>query len=139
MHMDEDTSFCQQLADKSGSKNVRVLSDDGLPPATLRRLMSSADFMIGFRLHSAIVATSGLTPSITYYYVDKGRVYFDQLKASDLAHPIEVLLEDDFMDQYSLSLAALQKDLPKTRASLKPAIESLRKDVTNAFEQLNSQ
>jgi len=138
MHMDEsDSDLCRLLKDHSVNPNVvRILDKDELSPAELRTAISQAKAMVGFRLHSNIIGISAGVPSINIYYVDKGRVFFDQIKQQTFAKPIESVLSKDFVatfmelfDDLFTKRLAIKKDINK-------ATQTLRKSVTVTFQKV---
>lgn len=101
MHMGEDPGFCQDIAARvSTAGAVRVLADDTVSPRALRAILGAARLMVAFRLHSGIVATTAGTMTVTYYYVDKGRLYCDQAGLSDFARPIEDFLSPQALEDF---------------------------------------
>lgn len=138
MHMEEsDTELCRLLA--SHAKNasmVRVVENDSLSPAELRSLISQAQAMIGFRLHSNIIGISAGVPSLNIYYVDKGRVFFDQIGQSRYAMPIQAVLQDDFQDkvlgmfnEVFANRKAIKKDIKKATARLRARVNDTFNEV----------
>jgi polysaccharide pyruvyl transferase WcaK-like protein len=93
--------------------------------------------MIGFRLHSNIVATSGNTPSINFYYVDKGRVYFDQIGQQNNAYPIEAVLDTTFTEDLSKSVRHMLGSETEYRQEIQPRINELRALLRTSFEKLH--
>jgi polysaccharide pyruvyl transferase WcaK-like protein len=138
MHTTEDVDFCEDIVNAtSGSTNIKVLCGDNVAPATLRKLLGVSRLMIGFRLHSNIVATSGNTPSINFYYVDKGRVYFDQIGQQDNAYPIEVLLDETFTGNLLKSVLHMLDGETEYRQEIQPRIDELRALLRTSFEKLH--
>jgi polysaccharide pyruvyl transferase WcaK-like protein len=137
MHMSEDPELCQYLLEHVATpERVRVLSGDDYSPAELRSIMGQARVMIGFRLHSTIIATSSAVPSINLYYVDKGRVYFDQIGQSHYALPIERVLDDGFVTDLTLLVSDLLKKHDVVQADITEHVGLLRQSVQDAFKQV---
>jgi polysaccharide pyruvyl transferase WcaK-like protein len=137
MHMSEDPELCQYLLEHVATpERVRVLSGDDYSPAELRSIMGQARVMIGFRLHSTIIATSSAVPSINLYYVDKGRVYFDQIGQSHYALPIERVLDDGFVTDLTSLVGNLLKQHDPVQADITKHVRQLRHSVQNAFKQV---
>lgn len=137
MHMREDVDFCNALAASVDSDlNVTVLGEDVLSPSALRQLLSQARAMIGFRLHATIIATSVNVPSLNVYYVDKGRLYFEQIEQSRFAFDIETLLDDQRFDDVKRAFGKLLAESATVRAALTPRTKALQDDLTAAFERL---
>lgn len=138
MHMEEgDTDLCGLLQQNSAKpENVRILSSDTFSAKELRSIISQAKAMIGFRLHSNIIGVSAGVPSINVYYVDKGRVFFDQIGQSRFALPIETVLEPDFSDRLVGLFDELLMERQKTAKSIRNATDKLRRSVTNTFNEV---
>jgi polysaccharide pyruvyl transferase WcaK-like protein len=137
MHMSEDPELCQYLLEHVATpERVRVLASDDYSPAELRSIMGQARVMIGFRLHSTIIATSSAVPSINLYYVDKGRVYFDQIGQSHYALPIERVLNDGFVTDLTSLVGNLLKQHDPVQADITKHVRQLRHSVQNAFKQV---
>jgi polysaccharide pyruvyl transferase WcaK-like protein len=136
MHMTEtDVELCSYIeANSDHGDMIRVLDQDSMSPLETRALVAMAEAMVGFRLHSTIVAISGGVPSINVYYVDKGRVFFDQIGQSRFALPIERVLEEGFVAEASALLDALLKDRESIKHDIERRVESLRKLVRSSFE-----
>lgn len=136
MHMSEDVTFCKTIKTLCNADNIKILDQDNLNPKQFRYVLSKAKVMIGFRLHSNIIATSNYTPSLNYYYVDKGRAYFDQIKQSQNCFPIEALLEDDFMAAFKQNFSRLYENSAQTRLDLESEITPLRTRLISAMSEL---
>jgi polysaccharide pyruvyl transferase WcaK-like protein len=138
MHMgEEDIALCRDLRGRlSQPEKVRILDRDTLSPADLRSVMAYAQGMVGFRLHSTIIATSSFVPSINYYYVDKGRVYFDQIGQRDRAFPIEYLLATNFHQKFDEEFIKLTKDKQHTSQMIRKNIHGLRKVIQDTFDTM---
>lgn len=138
MHMgEEDIKLCKYLkARVSKPENVRILDEDTLSPTEVRSVMSYARAMVGFRLHSTIIATSSSVPCINYYYVDKGRVYFEQIGQKKNAFPIEDLLADDFTDTFSHTFDQLLKEREATSDTISKKLEGMRTVIRASFREM---
>ena len=135
MHMEEsDAELCQLLRDKSGDlQRVRVLDNDEFSPSELRSVIGSARAMIGFRLHSNIIGISAGVPSMNIYYVDKGRVFFDQINQQQYAQPIENTLASDFVQSSLAQFAQLYQNRSLIHEHITASTELLRQNVRTAL------
>lgn len=140
MHMGEsDSALCRKLANSiHAAGRVRVLDSDNLSPSELRSIVGGSRAMIGFRLHSTIIGTSAGVPSINLYYVDKGRVYFDQIGQSAYALPIECSLDANFVTDMTRMLDKLLTTHDDTSRNISKAITRLQQQTSAAFEELFS-
>ena len=136
MHMEEsDSELCHLLRDKSGmADRIRVLDSDTLSASELRSVVGTAKAMIGFRLHSNIIGISAGVPSANIYYVDKGRVFFDQINQSHYALPIEQVLHDDFLSSFASLFDELYQRRSSVHSEITDATVALRDDVRSAFQ-----
>ncbi|MEO1529566.1 MAG: polysaccharide pyruvyl transferase family protein [Planctomycetota bacterium] len=138
MHMGEDVRFCDELVGSLPEDDrLRVLRQDSVSPSELRSLFARARFTIGFRLHATIVATSGNTPALTFYYADKGRLFFEQLEQQENSFPIESLLEDDFESRFKMTLESFVGRNDEIKEKLGFTLEELRRTVEHGFDELH--
>lgn len=135
MHMSEDSEFCSYLRNNSTHPDrVRVLESDEYSPAEIRSIMSHALAMVGFRLHSNIIATSSAVPSLNIYYVDKGRVYFDQIGQSHYALPIERVLDKTFVSDVNVLVNDLFEQHATVKTDIQKHVAELRQSIKDAFK-----
>ncbi|MDN4472748.1 polysaccharide pyruvyl transferase family protein [Demequina zhanjiangensis] len=135
MHMGEDPDYARALRDRAAHPHrVHVLADDDLGPRALRSLVSRADVMIALRLHAGIVATSVGVPTVTYFYVDKGRLFAHQVDADAYTRPMERLLEDDALEDFSAMSAAVVDD-DSQRAAGEARIAEMRARLREDFRE----
>jgi polysaccharide pyruvyl transferase WcaK-like protein len=135
MHMGEDPELCRYLLEHAAQPaRIRLLQHDTYSPSELRSIMGQARAMIGFRLHSTIIATSSAVPSINLYYVDKGRLYFDQIGQNHYALPIERALDADFVQTMTALVSELLQQHDKVQQDIRQHVSGLRQSVKSAFE-----
>ncbi|MDN4480089.1 polysaccharide pyruvyl transferase family protein [Demequina muriae] len=142
MHMGEDPAYARELRDRAARPDrVHVLDGDELGPEALRSVIARADVMVALRLHAGIVATSVGVPTVTYYYVDKGRLYAEQLGAQEYTRPIERLLEPDALADLTAMVAAVEADgeqRARTHERIGAMREHLRDDLAAALAAARS-
>lgn len=138
MHMEEsDTELCQLLKRNSPQpEKIRILDKDTLSPQEVRSTIAMATAMVGFRLHSNIIGISAGVPSVNVYYVDKGRVFFDQIKQSKYALPIEDVLSDDFVSTFVKRFDAVLRSRKKIKQNISSETQRLRKSVQDEFGKM---
>lgn len=138
MHMgEEDIAVCRYIKDNiSDPSLVRILDRDIISPAELRSIMSHARAMVGFRLHSTIIATSGHVPCINYYYVDKGRVYFDQIGQSENAFPVEDLLDQNFARSFNKAFNTLLSNRGSNSRIISKRLGPIRETIRSNFKKM---
>lgn len=135
MHMTEDPGFARDLrAQMRNPSAARVLDSDDLSPAQLREVIARARLMVAFRLHAGILATAAGIPTITYYYVDKGRVFADRAGLADVARPIAQVLDPGALEAHRAMeevvlggralASSVERNLESMRASIRAALAS---------------
>jgi polysaccharide pyruvyl transferase WcaK-like protein len=133
MHLVEDVALCVQLVKRMAKpERARVLDHDVLSPCELRQLVGRARLMVALRLHAGIIATSMGVATVTYHYVDKGRLYADQVGLSEFACPIEEILTDGALDQFSTRIKALLGS-DKVLEEMSERLVTMRADVDQVF------
>lgn len=132
MHMsksEDDAGFAQQIQSRLNNPGAaEVFGSDDLSPTELLEQIGSCRFFIASRLHSAILATLARVPSICLYYVDKGRLFFEQAGQSRFARPIEMM-----------TTAGSNTELRKLTEQLMAESEAVRREQTAALEQMKDQ
>ena len=133
MHMGEDPALCRQLRAESRHPDaVHVLDSDGLSPTEFAAVLSKARLVVAFRLHAGIVASSVGVPTVTYFYVDKGRLFTEQLGTSAYTRPIERMLDADLLvDFVQMETNVLSDHM--TQKSAQERLADMREDVHRAF------
>lgn len=139
MHMSEDPELCRELRNRSSDPAaVRVLDDDVLSPAELAAVLARADLMVAFRLHAGIISSSVGVPTLTYYYVDKGRLFTEQLGTDGYARPIENVLAEDAVADFTATAVRLLED-GDTQQQAQAALAHMREHVRESFRNAVAQ
>lgn len=135
MHMAEDPAYAAALRARAGRPDrVHVLAEDDLGPRELRSVIAQADLMVALRLHAGIIASSVGVPTLTYYYVDKGRLYADQVGAQAYTRPVERLLEADALADFTAMVTTVVGD-DAQRERTATALAAMRESVRQDFER----
>jgi polysaccharide pyruvyl transferase WcaK-like protein len=139
MHMTQDVDLCVRLRQQAQRPaTIEILGEESLSPSDLRRALSKVRIMVAFRLHATIIASSAGVPTITYYYVDKGKAYTDQVGLHDFSRPVESLLEESAPQDFDSLLTRLE-----TSGSLmnivSDRIDEMRENVREVFRSATRQ
>ncbi|KIQ09250.1 hypothetical protein RU06_08110 [Curtobacterium flaccumfaciens] len=114
-----DAAFAREvIALMRHADRTHVVEADEFSPSEYAGLMSRSRLFLASRLHSAIVATIAGVPAAVLYYVDKGRLFFEQMGQQAYSKPIEAALEPTFVDDVTAQLEALDADRDTVRAQL---------------------
>ena len=142
MHMsktEDDAGFAQQIRSRINNPDAaQILGEDDLSPTALLEQIGSCKIFIASRLHSAILATLARVPSICLYYVDKGRLFFEQAGLSRFARPIELVTKPASHKQLIQLTEQLLNEHEAVRIEQSAALgqmkQQLRLDLSAAFE-----
>lgn len=132
-----DYEFSKSIADNLPNQRVVVVDSKSLQPQEMINLFSVPKLTLSTRLHSSIISISSLTPAICLYYVDKGRVFFEQLSAGPYSFPIEATQNktdmgpikeaiNNLLKEPQLARSHFQKNLDNKRIILKIFKNALR-------------
>lgn len=139
MHMassENDASFSRSvIALMKHSERTKVIDQDNLSPQEYQNVVGQCRFFIGSRLHSSILATSANIPSIVFYYVDKGRLFFEQIGMQRFSQPIENLLDHDTLNSVKKQINTLVNERTTIKKELSERITTMRKRVLNDFKR----
>lgn len=91
-------------------ERARVVDADVFAPGELSAIIQRCDLFIASRLHSAILAACARVPALVLYYVDKGRLFYEQLGLQRLSRPIEMMLDDDAVEMVLDLVAELRNE-----------------------------
>jgi polysaccharide pyruvyl transferase WcaK-like protein len=144
MHMEAsegDAAFAREvIAGMREPGRAHVVEADAFSPSEYAGLMSRSRLFIASRLHSAILPTIAGVPATVLYYVDKGRLFFEQIGMQRYARPIEDALSPAFVDEVLSSLEELDRDRARVVAELADGVaamsDALRTDFARATEEL---
>ena len=135
MHMlgaEGDSVFCHSVKERMKNPDqATVLDKDIYSPQDLQSMIRECRAMVCTRLHASIIAFASLVPSLSFYYVDKGRIFFEQAGLEDYSWPIERLAQrgaerevQSIVDSLFLNEVALRKDIANSKQRLSDDIIS---------------
>lgn len=137
MHMEGsegDAEFAESvIALMKHGDRTRILASDTFSSNDYAGIMGQLRFFVASRLHSAILATMANVPSYVLYYVDKGRLYFEQIGMQRYSSPIGSILDDGAVDTLVAALDRLVAESDDVRAELTTAITAMSRDIETGF------
>jgi polysaccharide pyruvyl transferase WcaK-like protein len=140
-HSEDDGGFADLVISKmKHGHRCSVLASDDISPVDYLTEISNCRMFVASRLHSAILATVANVPSICLYYVDKGRLFFEQLGLSHYSLSITEMQNDGVVEK----LMSLSKELTaesegviaQQRSSLEAMKGQLKTDLAAAISGL---
>jgi len=137
MHMDAsegDDVFAEKVIALMKHKDrTRVLANDVFSSNDYAGIMASLRFFVASRLHSAILATIANVPAFVLYYVDKGRLFFEQVGMQRYSDPIEATLADDFVATHAARITTLLGEADGVRAEQRAGVASMSEALERDF------
>lgn len=137
MHMsdsEDDASFSKDIIRHMQKQScTKVVDQDILSPQKYHDLIGSCRVFIGIRLHSTILAATANVPSMVFYYVDKGRLFFEQLDMQYYCHPIEDLLKQTKVTELKQKISSLFENEEEIQHHLNQKITDMQETVYNDF------
>jgi polysaccharide pyruvyl transferase WcaK-like protein len=131
-----DAEFATEvIARMRNASRTRVVAGDDLSPAEYASAIGAMRFFVASRLHSAIIATTQLVPSFVLYYVDKGRLYFEQLGMERYSAPIEAILEDGASAALGARIDELVKNEKPVRDDLRASLAEMSSSIEASFSE----
>lgn len=115
-------------------KRVLVIDRDNLTPAEYLSLIGLSKFFIGFRLHSTILSVISKVPTLNFYYVDKGRLFFEQIGLRKFSLAIESLLQGNL----TTIKGVIKQVAAKNQRGYSPTekLSDLRKQIRQDFDNI---
>lgn len=137
MHMsasENDAMFCREVVERMRHRDrTRVLASDDLSPQQSLNVIAMCRLFVGARLHSTILATSVNVPSFVFHYVDKGRLYFEQIGMQRFARPIEDLVNTQNLPSIAAELDGLIANSTEVKRQLATNIDAMRRRIVRDF------
>lgn len=130
-----DDIFCYEVMSlMSRSDSTFLLESDKMPPDVYINMASKCDAFLTTRLHASILATIAEVPATNLYYVDKGRLFFEQIGQEEFSFPIEFSLEDNAVSVLSKAVVRSIDNALRIRQKNKLAIRSIRAEIFDKFK-----
>ena len=131
---EDDPEFARQVvARMNHGERTCVIAGDDISPDDYLALIGHAKFFVASRLHSAILATVANVPAICLYYVDKGRLFFEQVGLQRFSRDIKVMQQPGIVDELAGLVAQLVTEGEAVKAQQLAALESMRGQIRDDF------
>lgn len=134
---ENDHGFCLEVRNAMTHKDrTRIIDKDILSPQQYLDTLASTKITLSARMHPSILATASLVPTAVFYYVDKGRLYFEQIKMQRFSQPIERLLDENNLPELQSQITTLITERAAVQTELNQAITPMRQAVKRDFQAL---
>jgi polysaccharide pyruvyl transferase WcaK-like protein len=137
MHLgggEDDAGFARQVvARMRHADRTRILAADDCSPSEFLARVADCRVFVASRLHSAILASVASVPAICLYYVDKGRVFFEQLGLAKFSRPIEDLLDRKAVAELTELASLADRDRSKLAKTQQRALDEMRERLRTDF------
>ncbi len=131
---ENDEAFAKQVvAQMQHGYRAHVIEADTFSPSDFLALLSLSKFFVASRLHSAILATVAQVPAFCLYYVDKGRLFFEQIGLAQFSASIDETLTQESANEVTKSIIALTGLSGVVRNSEQRAVQSMRARIYADF------
>jgi polysaccharide pyruvyl transferase WcaK-like protein len=132
---DNDPDFARQVvARMKHGQRTTVIDGNTISPDEYLSLIGKAKFFVASRLHSAILATVANVPALCLYYVDKGRLFFEQVGMQRYSRDIKVMLTDGIVDHLVTDISALVAESETVKLQQRDALTRMRGQIHHDFE-----
>jgi polysaccharide pyruvyl transferase WcaK-like protein len=127
---ENDPEFARQvIARMKHPGRTTVIDGDNLSPTDYLSIIGHARFFVASRLHSAILATVAHVPALCLYYVDKGRLFFEQVGLQRFSRDIKIMLQPGVVDELSGLIDQLVAETDVVKAQQSKALEQMRGQI----------
>ncbi|MEN9752885.1 MAG: hypothetical protein RL670_576, partial [Actinomycetota bacterium] len=131
---ENDAAFANAVVAKmQHGWRTHVIVEDTLSPADFLALLGRSRFFVASRLHSAILATVAAVPAYCLYYVDKGRLFFEQLGLQEFSAKIDETLSPETAKEVTRSILKLTDISGVVRNVQVRGVQVMREAIYNDF------
>jgi polysaccharide pyruvyl transferase WcaK-like protein len=131
---ENDPEFARQVvARMKHGERTTVIDGDTISPDEYLSLIGKAKLFVASRLHSAILATVANVPALCLYYVDKGRLFFEQVGMQRYSRDIQAMLTDGIVDQLIADISALVAESDTVKSQQREALTRMRGQIRQDF------
>jgi polysaccharide pyruvyl transferase WcaK-like protein len=114
---------------------TKIVDKEALSPSEFVTMVSKLKFFIGVRLHSTIIAAIAKTPVMVFYYVDKGRLFFEQINMERYSHPVEDLLDESKLELFNEKVDSLVSSRDSLSKHISKRVEYMRESLRRDFDK----
>jgi polysaccharide pyruvyl transferase WcaK-like protein len=132
-----DRSFCHEVMSlMNNSSRAFNLDSEKIPPDAFINIASKCDAFLTTRLHASIMAVVAGVPTTNLYYVEKGRLFFEQINQDEFSFPIEFLLDNYAILNLSNAVERSIEISVSIRERNNNAIDIMRAKIFGGFKEV---
>lgn len=137
MHMsasENDAGFAQEVISKMAhSKRTEVISKDEFSPLDYLNSIGECRGFVASRLHSAILAAVQSVPAFCIYYVDKGRLFYEQMDLRDYSMDIQRMQDNQISEELQFRVSDMLKNSQEVTTKQEQAIKNMQAHMRESF------
>lgn len=127
---ENDPEFARQvIAQMQHAERAYLISNDNVAPADMISVLSMARAFMASRLHSAILASVANVPAFCLYYVDKGRIFFEQMGLAKHSASINTILNVDAVEVLTREINGLIANSAAVKVEMAKRLEQMREQI----------
>jgi polysaccharide pyruvyl transferase WcaK-like protein len=133
---ENDQGFAGEvIARMKHADRAYLISKDNLAPAEMVSVLSMARAFMASRLHSAILASVANVPAYCLYYVDKGRIFFEQMGLAKHSAAIATILNDGAVETLTKEINLLIANSAKVKVEMNERLGQMRNEIERDLQQ----
>ncbi len=133
---ENDQGFAGEvIARMKHADRAYLISKDNLAPAEMVSVLSMARAFMASRLHSAILASVANVPAYCLYYVDKGRIFFEQMGLAKHSAAIATILNDGAVETLTKEINFLIANSAKVKVEMNERLGEMRNEIERDLQQ----
>lgn len=135
---ESDDVVSEEVLNLMKEKEKGFVIKDDFSPLKYSGLIFGTDLFFGIRLHSTILSSSLGIPSLTFYYVEKGKSYFEQIKIPECSFKIDDLLSSKDTEKDLAQFEEVIKNKSQYANKILASISSMKENLINDGKKIKN-
>jgi polysaccharide pyruvyl transferase WcaK-like protein len=133
---ENDQGFATEvIARMKHADRAFLISKDNLAPVDMVSVLSMARAFMASRLHSAILASVANVPAYCLYYVDKGRIFFEQMGLAKHSASINSILDEGAVENLTEQINFLIANSANVKTAMRVRLGEMRNEIENDLQR----
>lgn len=133
---ENDQGFATEvIARMKHADRAFLISKDNLAPVDMVSVLSMARAFMASRLHSAILASVANVPAYCLYYVDKGRIFFEQMGLAKHSASINSILDEGAVENLTEQINFLIANSANVKTAMRARLGEMRNEIENDLQR----